>query len=159
MACISQMPSSAAERPERKSSLPILCSLMLKALNELIPNHRRSENLWDKAVEALSDSDKQQIDFSLFDKLAVLSDLLGVVEEKKRRCTERSWKYKKNDGEVVILRDSLEKVVKWVNKFKEVGDMAVQYDPSHAALPWAGVRLVLQVSHSELRPLRFHLPP
>lgn len=117
------------------------------------PNHRRTENLWDKAVEALSESDKQQIDFSRFGKLAVLNDLLDVVEEKKRRCTEQSWKYQKKDGEVVTLRDSLEKVVRWVNKFKEVGDVAVQYDPSHAALPWAGVCLVLQVSHSELRPL------
>jgi len=113
--------------------------------------------LWAKAVEALSDSDKQHIDFSRLDKRAVLNDLLNVVEEKKRRCTEQSWKYKKKDGEVVILRDSLEKVIKWVNKFKEVGDEAVQYDPSHAALPWAGVRLVLQVSHSELRPLCFLL--
>lgn len=125
----------------------------------MISNHRRSENLWDKALEALSDHDKQQIDFSRFDKLAVLNDLLGVVEEKKRRCTEQSWKYKKNDGEVLTLRDSLEKVVKWVNKFKEVGDVAVQYDPSHAALPWAGVRLVLQVSHSELSLLCFRLLP
>jgi hypothetical protein len=113
----------------------------------LVSNNRRSENLWDKAAEALTDSDKQQIDFSRFDKLAVLNDLLGVVEEKKRLCTDKLWKYKKRDGEVVILRDSLEKVVKWVNKFKEVGDAAVQYDPSHAALPWAGVRLFLQVSH------------
>ena len=45
----------------------------------------------------------------------------------------------------MIVRDSLERVVKWVAKFKEVGDIAVQYDPSHASLPWAGVRLLLQV--------------
>lgn len=37
-------------------------------------------------------------------------------------------------------------MVKSVNKFKEIGDVAVQYDPSHAALPWVGVRMVLQVS-------------
>jgi hypothetical protein len=35
--------------------------------------------------------------------------------------------------------------MKWVSKFKAVGDMAVQYDPAHAALPWAGVRVLLQV--------------
>ena len=47
---------------------------------------------------------------------------------------------------MVFVRDILEKMVKSVNKFKEIGDVAVQYDPSHAALPWVGVRLVLQVS-------------
>jgi hypothetical protein len=29
--------------------------------------------------------------------------------------------------------------------FKQVGDVAVQYDPAHAALPWAGIRFLLQV--------------
>ncbi|KAI5460114.1 hypothetical protein BGZ63DRAFT_406059 [Mariannaea sp. PMI_226] len=36
------------------------------------------------------------------------------------------------------------KIVSWLNKFKEIGDIAVQYDPIHAALPWAGVRFLLQ---------------
>jgi hypothetical protein len=36
--------------------------------------------------------------------------------------------------------------MKWVIKFREVGDMAAQYDPAHAALPWAGVRVLLQVA-------------
>lgn len=97
-------------------------------------------------MEALSDDDKQQIDFNQSDKRAILNDLLSVVEEKKQLCMDKLWKYKKKDGDVVILRDSLEKVVKWVNKFKEVGDIVMQYDPAHAALPWAGVRFFLQVS-------------
>jgi hypothetical protein len=45
----------------------------------------------------------------------------------------------------VIVRHILLKVVKWVNHFKEIGDIIVNYDPAHAALPWAGVRFVLQV--------------
>jgi len=30
-------------------------------------------------------------------------------------------------------------------KFKAVGDMAMQYDPAHASLTWAGVRFLLRV--------------
>jgi hypothetical protein len=36
--------------------------------------------------------------------------------------------------------------MEWVDKFKTIGDNAIQYDPAHAALPWAGVRFILQVS-------------
>jgi len=54
------------------------------------------------------------------------------------------WKLKKGNKEVII-RDQLEKVVLWVEIFKEVGDNAIQCDPAHAALPWAGVRFFLQV--------------
>jgi hypothetical protein len=66
------------------------------------------------------------------------------VDEKKKACLKGRWTYKKGNKEIII-RDQLEKVVEWVNKFKEVGDTAIQYDPVHAALPWAGVRFFLQV--------------
>lgn len=36
-------------------------------------------------------------------------------------------------------------VAVWIQKFIEVGDIAIQYDPGHAALPWAAVRFVLMV--------------
>jgi len=62
------------------------------------------------------------------------------------KCIQKRWKYTKRSGEVVILRDVFGKVMKWVTKFKEVGDMAVQYDTTHAALPRAGVRLLLQIA-------------
>ena len=39
----------------------------------------------------------------------------------------------------------LEKIIRWVDTFKQIGDVAVQYDPAHAALPWAGIRFLLQV--------------
>lgn len=58
---------------------------------------------------------------------------------------QKRWKYTKRNGEVVIPRDVFEEIMKWVSKFNAVGDMAVQYDPAHAALPWAGVGLLLEV--------------
>jgi hypothetical protein len=107
-------------------------------------NHRPTDDLWEKAVKALGDEDTCSIDFNRADKLAILNDVLKAVDEKKRICLEKRWKYKKNNKEIII-RDQLDKVVEWVNKFKEVGDSAAQYDPAHAVLPWAGVRFLLQV--------------
>jgi len=46
---------------------------------------------------------------------------------------------------MVIFVDLFGKIIKWIDLFKQVGDVAVQYDPVHAALPWAGVRFLLQV--------------
>jgi hypothetical protein len=112
-------------------------------------NRRATQSLWDKAVETLSDGEKQHLDFSTRDKLAI-GQVLEAIEDKRKQCLENRWKYKKSNGEIVILRDIFEKMIKWVNKFKEVGDVAIQYDPGHAALPWAGVRFFLQVSdHNE----------
>ena len=44
-----------------------------------------------------------------------------------------------------MVRDVFNGISTWIDKFKKVGDMAVQYDPGHAALPWAAVRFFLQV--------------
>ena len=102
-------------------------------------------DLWDKAVEALKEKDKENVDFQRGDKRAILIDVLGEVERKKRMCISRRLKYKRSNGESVHLYDVFEKMVKWVNKFKEVGDTIVQYDPGHAALPWAVIKFLLQV--------------
>ncbi|KAH9242491.1 hypothetical protein K456DRAFT_1716209 [Colletotrichum gloeosporioides 23] len=45
----------------------------------------------------------------------------------------------------------MEKIVGWVQRFKETGDAAVQYDPAHAALPWAAFRFLLQTTVSEVQ--------
>ena len=75
----------------------------------------------------------------------MLSDLRDETEKARLQCIARRWKYTKKTGETVILRDLLDKVLKWVDLFKQVGDVAVSFDPTHAALPWAGVRFLLQV--------------
>lgn len=95
-------------------------------------------------MAALSDKEKQGVDFGRIDKLAILADVLAAVDNAKQLCIEKRWKYRKGNREIII-RDQLEKVAVWVKKFIEVGDAAAQYDPGHASLPWAGVRFLLQV--------------
>ena len=106
-------------------------------------------SLWDKAVDSLKDKDKDNVDFQRTDKHAILVDILEEVRKKKRLCIERRLKYKRSNGESVVLYDVYEKMMKWVTKFKEVGDIAIQYDPGHAALPWAAIRFFLQVRYQE----------
>jgi hypothetical protein len=108
-----------------------------------------AEDLWMKAVEELSDENKKDIDFTRTDKRAILDDVLAAVEKGKQICIQKRWKYRKGDREIII-RDKLEKVVTWVNTFKGVCNTVVQYDPGHAALPWAGVKFLLQVKSSRV---------
>jgi hypothetical protein len=109
-----------------------------------------NNDLWARAVNKLSAEDKASINFS-YNKLSILSDLKLETEVAQQKCDEKRLGFKRRNGEKVILRDLLGKVVKWINLFKEVGDVAVSYDPGHAALPWALVRFLLQVGsfHSE----------
>ena len=108
------------------------------------PSSNKSDRFWDEALNSLNDEDKAGLNLQ-HTKMNVLDDLLHTVEQKKDICTKKQWRYKKSNGEVVIIRDLLDKVLSWVKKFKEIGDVIVQFDTLHAALPWAGVRFLLQV--------------
>lgn len=53
---------------------------------------------------------------------------------------------------------SIGKLLSVLNSFASVGDVAVSFDPAHAALPWAAVRSVLVVSSLSVRvPFTFNL--
>ena len=104
-----------------------------------------SGDLWNAAVAKPSEEQKANIDFDRPDKLEVVAELLNLTDEARLRCIGKAWRFRRRSDETVIVRDVLGKVAKWVNRFKEIGDVAVQYDPVHAALPWAGVRFLLQV--------------
>jgi hypothetical protein len=100
----------------------------------------------DKAFALLGDGDKPGVDAELVEPRMVLEDALSIVNDKKRLCLEKRWKWTNSNKETIIIRDVFEKVSCWISKFVEVVDVAVQYNPGHAALPWAAVRVLLKVS-------------
>ncbi|KAI1526347.1 hypothetical protein PtrSN001A_009972 [Pyrenophora tritici-repentis] len=98
----------------------------------------------------LPDNVKRNINFNRPDKLNILAELHATAEHSRQRSVESRWKYARKNGEVVIVRDVLGKIIRWVDTFKQVGDAAVQYDPGHASLPWAGIRFLLQVAVNDI---------
>lgn len=46
------------------------------------------------------------------------------------------------------IGERIEKISEILSPFLPAGDVAVNFDPVHAALPWAGIRVVLVVSVS-----------
>lgn len=104
-----------------------------------------SNDLWARAAEQLPDDVKRNINFSRPDHLNILAELHRDIESSKQEAINSRWKFTRKSGETVILRDVFEKIVRWIDVFKQGGDIVIQYDPAHAALPWAGIRFILQV--------------
>lgn len=110
------------------------------------PDYRFS--LWEQALTSLEPELKAVLDVKC-NKRQILALAIDTAEETKRLCMQKRWKYKKANGDVIIVRDVCEKIISWMQKFKDAGDIAVQFDPMHASLPWAGVRFLLQVASSD----------
>ena len=75
---------------------------------------------------------------------SAVEQALAVAEEKQQRCLEKRLTFT-FAGKVVVLKEEVDKVVRWLNRVKSVGDIVVNVDPVHAGLPWAGIRLLLEV--------------
>ncbi|KAF8416385.1 hypothetical protein EV426DRAFT_541365 [Tirmania nivea] len=105
-------------------------------------------SLWNKAandpslslqeLEALA---KIRIDTNI---IKISSDLETDVQDIVNKKKGKEWKIKFL-GDDIVLRHVGLKILQWVNKFKEIGDIIVQFDPGHAALPWAGFRFLLKI--------------
>lgn len=110
-----------------------------------------SEDLWIEALRQLSDDDQQHVQtINAGTKLEVIADLIDLTKTSYENCLKKRWKFTRKSGEVVNIRDLLSKVIKWLHMFRMVGDNMMQYDPHHAAIPWAGVRFLLQIALNDV---------
>ena len=73
------------------------------------------------------------------------SEVRDFAIQKVEDARARALVIKFSSGKTFVVRDAFEKLAAWTTRFIEVGDVAVQYDPAHAALPWAAVRFILKV--------------
>ncbi|KAH7312623.1 hypothetical protein B0I35DRAFT_59726 [Stachybotrys elegans] len=74
-----------------------------------------------------------------------INQLIDLVGSMIKKSQSESWQQNlKVFGKEVKLNDVASNTITWLNKFIAVGDTAVQYDPAHAALPWALFRFILQ---------------
>lgn len=107
-----------------------------------------SRDLWQEALQRLSEKDRALVlkHFSpgSTDTTSMVDALLITAKDKRKVCEDKRWNFQFKEH-TVRLQDTADKVVVWLDKFKAVGDIAVNVDPMHAGLPWAGIRFLLQV--------------
>jgi len=127
---------------------PENCSRGTPKLGKLL--QQEADDLWVEASNGLPAEYRQDLgdmndtDGDKSEALEALKRLLKHAMEAKKKNTASQWKLRLGSKEINV-REKAEKLVGWIMKFKEVVDVAIQYDPVHAALPWAGVRFILTV--------------
>lgn len=109
-----------------------------------------SKSTWHRAWASLNSSDRQLIESVVQDFDAsedVFSDLERVALQRKQEVYDHHWSHNEQlaGKQAVRIRVVISKIITCLRRFKEVGDIAVSFDPTHAALPWAAFRFVLEV--------------
>ena len=124
----------------------------------------QSPSLWDRAFRGgelfspereLSTQERKtlaDIVIGQTDTRQIASALVTMTERIVNEKKGKDWMFQFR-GEEIAMRDIGMKILHWIDRFKQIGDIIVQYDPGHAALPWAGFRFLLKVG------LRLQLKP
>ncbi|THY27221.1 hypothetical protein D6D00_05033 [Aureobasidium pullulans] len=102
--------------------------------------HRITQNLWTAAVAKLPEKDQKALEQpkSGTATTSLIDDALAGVKSSEDKVNRNLIRVKTKRGEVP-LRHYVDKLSKVLVQFREIGDTLVQYDPGHAALPWAGI--------------------
>lgn len=101
-------------------------------------------DLWGKAIKQLDEKLQKKIR-SRNSEFVSLESVLSSAEKKQKECAANHSKYTKRDGSQIEYRQVFGQVVQRLLKFKAIGDSVAAIDPTHLAIPWAAISLVLQV--------------
>lgn len=105
-------------------------------------------SLWDKALTQLRQSKEDPDIVAVVNKFSAdgnIGDGPGIAKGLAKDIKEEMEREIKNQQDSHTYR-FVEKTVSMLTRFIMAGDVAVNFDPVHAALPWAVVRFVLLVS-------------
>ena len=100
-------------------------------------------NLWETAVAKTKK--RLPVEISDAHPQDILQAVCSEAEAREDEVERKQWKVKVpgKNGKEVKLRDIYGVIVSSAQRFRDVGDIAIQADPGHAAIPWAIVRFCL----------------
>ncbi|RYP42504.1 hypothetical protein DL767_000192 [Monosporascus sp. MG133] len=109
-------------------------------------------SLWSQALQKLSAKERNAIEPFVPQQGESTADILdqikGEVKTQMNAHEGKKWTVH-FAGRTVVLRDKVQKLVTWLDKFKAIGDVVASYDPAHMALPWAGIRFLIQATAAQ----------
>jgi hypothetical protein len=133
------------------SPLPIRPTAASAQTQAQIPaNKRNRSDILTDALEALASEDRETVRSLLLPTNAVSIDTAfdevhNCARQLQKHCVDKRWSWNYN-GREVYLFDQVGKVMQLLDRFKAVGDVISNVDPVHVGLPWAGIRVILEVS-------------
>jgi len=120
--------------------------------NIIVPN---GNDFWTKSLEKLDNKHQgiiRKYQISQPDNVATLNktldSLMAKIQDQRNESVANQWTIEIGST-VIVLRDKADSVLDWLNKFKPVVDVAVNADPIHAGLPWAGIRMFVEAANAD----------
>lgn len=113
-----------------------------------LPSSSPGRAILEKALAELGEEERTAVkkfaSISDDDPKAALDKAYQAAKTQQNVYESKAWVWTVG-GHKTKLRDLASNVVKLLDTFKEVGDALTSLDPVHAGLPWAGLKILLEV--------------
>ena len=114
---------------------------------------RDSATLWEEAVEGLKEEERKVWDSYVVSQSQAgcrsIDEEIDLIREARDGRAEKHIVIQRSGGRVITVREKINSVLKVMDKYKAIGNTAIQHSPRITALVWAGVRLGLQVGGND----------
>jgi hypothetical protein len=112
------------------------------------------EEILEKALNLLEEPERVIIEgyISSDDNTSSLDHAFETAQAKRKVCENKRWVFTVG-SHTLRLQDEADKVILWLDRFKQVGDVVVNADQIHAGLP--GQEFVFCLRYA----ITCHLPP
>lgn len=138
----SQVPALNKQQPDESAQTYMKRDLVNKAL-ERLKNSCDADVIGDmlKKIEEAGQKPSEA------DHKWTVGKLLDGMKALQKQLDETRNGTGRNLSDRLKIKERIDSAAGILSQFLSAGDVAVSFDPVHAALPWAGIRVVLVVSH------------
>lgn len=118
------------------------------------PSPKLGKITLDRVLDNLTEEQRKTIRGNSCQNATDLSNTLDVAlinaQQLKQLCVSKRWTLSVGTH-AISSKEKADKVIAFIDKFKEIGSAAASADPVHAGLPWAGVCVILKFAVVERR--------
>ena len=146
-------PSRLAQRLRRvlgrsSPTLPTTSASALTLQQLTLSEPQIDQQFWNDVLQLLGPQHRSIVrEYTcggVHDVASTLDDVYAAAADKRRQCEAKRWTYTFR-GKTIRLGDAVTSIASFLDRLTGIGDVAANADPIHAGLPWAGIRLILQV--------------
>lgn len=101
------------------------------------------ETCWENALRELTDKQRDTLKAFGVENTNSLEVEIATLQSLGDGCT--TYLSLGKDNKPIMTRATIHKILKKMEKYAVIGDIALQQNPNIVALVWAGVRFCLQV--------------
>jgi hypothetical protein len=94
------------------------------------------------AITQLDEEEKKEIDLGT----CTVHSVLEAADKARAEREDNKWRYRKKNGEVIVLRDGFDKIIEGFSKYADTLNTALRHQPEAASLVWASARSLVQVN-------------